>query len=99
MLAEKTKFMLLPPHQNAGQNRDLKIANRSIENVSHFKYLGTTVTNEKFIQEDIKRRLNSGNACNHSVQYVLPSRLSENIKVRTYKTITIFFQLCFGTCH
>jgi hypothetical protein len=26
-------------HQNAGQNRDMKIANRSFENVSQFKYL------------------------------------------------------------
>jgi hypothetical protein len=32
-----------------------------------FKYLGTTVTNQKLIQEEIKGRLNSGNACYHSV--------------------------------
>jgi hypothetical protein len=40
-----------------------------------FKYLGTTVTNQNLIQEDIKRRLNSGNACYHSVQNLLSSRL------------------------
>jgi hypothetical protein len=43
---EKTKYMLLSRHQNAGQNRDIKIANRLFENVSQFRYLGTTVTNK-----------------------------------------------------
>jgi hypothetical protein len=53
--------------QNVGQNRDIQIAIRSFENVSQFKFLGTTVTNQNLIQEEIKRRLNSGNACHHSV--------------------------------
>jgi hypothetical protein len=30
---EKAKYMLLPLHQNVGQNRDIKIANRSYENL------------------------------------------------------------------
>jgi hypothetical protein len=71
---EKTKNILLSRHQNVGQNRNIKIANRSFENVSKFKYLGTTVTNQKSIQEEIKRRLSSGNACYHSVQSLLSSR-------------------------
>jgi hypothetical protein len=40
------------------QNWDIKIANRLFENVSQFKYLGATVTNQNLIQEEIKRRLN-----------------------------------------
>jgi hypothetical protein len=52
--------------------------------------LGTTITNEKLIQEELKRRLNSCNACCHSVQNLLFSRLlSKNIKVRTHKTIIL----------
>jgi hypothetical protein len=39
---EKTKYMLLSRHHNAGQNHDTKIANRCFENVAQFKYLGTT---------------------------------------------------------
>jgi hypothetical protein len=72
---QKTKYMLLSRYKNVGHNRDIKIANRSFENVPQFKYLGTTVTNQNLIQEEIKRRLNSGNACYHSVQNLLSSRL------------------------
>jgi hypothetical protein len=46
--------MLLSGHQNVGQNLGIQIANRSFEHVSQFKYLGTTVTNENFIQEEIE---------------------------------------------
>jgi hypothetical protein len=31
--AEKTKYVLPYRHQNAGQNHDIKTANRSLENV------------------------------------------------------------------
>jgi hypothetical protein len=55
--------MLLSYHQNTGQNHDIKIANRSFENVAQFRYLGMTVTNQNLIEEEIKWRLNSGNAC------------------------------------
>jgi hypothetical protein len=82
--------MSLSRHQNTGQNQDIKIANRSFENVAQLKYFGTTVTNQNLIQEEIKRRLNSGNACYHSVQNLLSSRLlSKNVRIRIYKTITL----------
>jgi hypothetical protein len=55
--------MLLSHHQNAGQNHDKKIGNRHFENVTQFRYLGTMITNQNLIQEEIKRRLYSGNAC------------------------------------
>jgi hypothetical protein len=42
--------MLLSRHQNVGQNRDMKIENRSFENLSHFKHLGTTVKNQNLIR-------------------------------------------------
>jgi hypothetical protein len=51
---EKTKYMLLSRHQNAGQNHDIKIANRCFENVEQFRYLGTTITNQNLIQEEIE---------------------------------------------
>jgi hypothetical protein len=65
--------MLLSHHQNAGKNYDIKIANGFFENVAQFKYLGTSIANQILIQEEIKRRLNSGNACYHSIQNLLSS--------------------------
>jgi hypothetical protein len=65
--AEKTKYMLLSHHQNAGQNHNIKIANRCFENVAQSIYLGTTATNQNLVQEEIKRKLNSGNAYYRSV--------------------------------
>jgi hypothetical protein len=48
---------------------------------------GRHKTNQNLIQEEIKRRLNSGNACYHSVQSFLSSRLlSKNLKIRIYNT-------------
>jgi hypothetical protein len=82
--------MPLSRHQNAGQNHDIKIGNSWFENVAQLRYLGTTIANENLIQEENKRRLNSGNICYHSVQNLLFSRLlSKNIKVRIYKTIIL----------
>jgi hypothetical protein len=58
--------------------------------LEQFRYLGTTITNQNLIQEEIKRRLNSGNACYHSVQNLLSSRLlPKNIKIRIYETIIL----------
>jgi hypothetical protein len=45
-------------HQDAGKNHNIKIGNRSSENVSQFEYLRVAVTNQNFIQEEIKKRLN-----------------------------------------
>jgi hypothetical protein len=82
--------MLVSRDQNAGQTREIKIGNRSFENLSQLKYLGTKGTNENVIQEEIKRRMNSGNASYHSAQNLLSSRLlSKNIKVRIFKTIIL----------
>jgi hypothetical protein len=49
--------------------------------MAQFKYLGMAVTNQHLIQEEIKRRLNSGNACYPSVQNLSSSRLSKNVRV------------------
>jgi hypothetical protein len=63
----------------------MKIDNSSFDRVEEFKYLGTTLTHQKSVQEEIQSRLNSGNAFYHSVQNILPSIfVSKNTYIRVY---------------
>jgi hypothetical protein len=66
--------MIMSRHQNSEQNQNIRIANEWFENVATFKYLGTTLTNQNDIHDEIKSRLNSRNSCYHSVQNLLSSR-------------------------
>jgi hypothetical protein len=70
------------------------ITYRFFENVAQFKYLETTVTNQILVPEEIKRRLNSGNAFYHLVHNFLPFRLlSKNVKIKVQKTIILLVVL------
>ena len=63
-------------------SHSMKIDNSSFEMVEEFKYLGTTLTNQNSIQEEIESRLESGNACYNSVQNRLSSSLlSTNLEI------------------
>jgi hypothetical protein len=73
--AEKTKYMIMSHYLNSGQNHNIRIANESFQNVEKFKYLGTLLTNQNDIHDEIKSRLNLGNACYYSVQNLLSSHL------------------------
>jgi len=68
--------------QNAGGIHSVTMNNSTFERVEEFKYLGTNLKNQNAIQEEIKSRLRSGNACYYSVQNLLSSRLlSEKLKI------------------
>ncbi|KAJ4452210.1 hypothetical protein ANN_03728 [Periplaneta americana] len=87
---EKTKYMIMFRDQNIVRNATIKIGDLSFEEVEKFKYLGATVTNQNDTREEIKRRINMGNACYYSVEKLLSSSLlSKNLKVRIYKTVIL----------
>ncbi|KAJ4436489.1 hypothetical protein ANN_16520 [Periplaneta americana] len=87
---EKTKYMIMSRDENIVRNGNIKIGNLSFEEVEKFKYLGATVTNINDTREEIKRRINMGNACYYSVEKLLSSSLlSKNQKVRIYKTVIL----------
>jgi hypothetical protein len=93
--AEKTKYMIMSRYPNSGQSQNIRIANESFENVAEFKYLGTTLTNQNDIHDEIKSRLNSGNASYYSVQNLLSFRLiSRNLNIKIYKTVILPVVLC-----
>jgi hydroxymethylpyrimidine pyrophosphatase-like HAD family hydrolase len=87
---DKTKYMLMSRSQKTGQKHSTKIGNRSFEDAAKFIYFGKTLTDQNHMHEEIKSRLNSGNACCRSVQSLRSSRLlSRNLKVKIYNTIIV----------
>jgi hypothetical protein len=82
--------MIMSRYPNSGQNQNIRIANESLEKVAKFKYLGMTLTNQNDIPDEIKSRLNSGNAFYYSVQNLLSSCLiSKNLKIKIHKTVIL----------
>jgi len=55
--ADKTKYMVMSQDRKAGRGHSVKIDNSSIERGEEFKCLGTTLTDQNSIQEEIKSRL------------------------------------------
>ncbi|KAJ4438045.1 hypothetical protein ANN_13984 [Periplaneta americana] len=87
---EKTKYMIMSRDENIVRNGNIKIGNLSFEEVEKFKYLEATATNINDTWEEIKHRINMGNAYYYSVEKILSSSLlSKNLKVRIYKTVIL----------
>jgi hypothetical protein len=77
-------------YQTAGQSNYIRVANKSFEKEAKFKYVGATLMDQNCIHEEIRSRLNLGNACYHAVQNLLSSHLlSRNVKIKIYKTIIL----------
>jgi len=82
--------MVMSRDQNAEQNRNIKIYNKSFERMEQLKNFVTTLTNQNSILEEIENRLKSWNACHHLVQNLLPcSLIPKNIKIKIYRTIIL----------
>ena len=59
---DKARYMVMSRDQNAGRSHSMNTDNSPFEMVEELKYLGTTSTYENAVEEEIKRRLKSGNA-------------------------------------
>jgi hypothetical protein len=87
---ENIKCMLMSRSQNIRQKHSIKRANGSFADVAKFRYLGTTVTDQNCMHEEINNRLNSGNACYNLVQSLSSTcLLCRNVKFMIYKTIIL----------
>jgi len=51
--ADKIKYMVMLRDENAGESHSMNIDNSSFARVEEFKYLGTTLTNQNSVQEEI----------------------------------------------
>ncbi|KAJ4426767.1 hypothetical protein ANN_26566 [Periplaneta americana] len=84
---EKTKCMIMSRDQNIVRNENIKIGDLSFEEVEKFQIFGVTVTNINYAREEIKCKINMGNACYYSIEkLLLPSLLlkkSEEHRRRT----------------
>jgi hypothetical protein len=88
--AEKTKYMIMSCHLNSGQNQNIRTANESFVDVAKFEHLGMILMNQNDIHDEIKSRLNLGNACYYSVQNLLSFCLiSKNLKIKINKTVIL----------
>jgi len=74
--------------QSVGQNHKLMIPNKFFKSVANVKCSGMTVTNKICVHEEISGKLNTVNACNHSVQNLLSfCLLSKTLKIKIHKTV------------
>jgi hypothetical protein len=68
----------------------MKTDNRSFEMVVDFKYLGKQFNKSNSVQEKIRSKLKSANACYQSVQNIVSSSLlSKNLNIKVYRTIIL----------
>ncbi|KAJ4446039.1 hypothetical protein ANN_12725 [Periplaneta americana] len=90
---EKTNYTIISGDENIVRNGNIKIGNVSFEEVEKFKYLEAIVTNINDTQEEIKHRINMENACYYSVEKLLSSLLSKNLKLEFIKQL--YYRLFF----
>ena len=88
--------MAVSQDQNVRRSHNIKIDNSSFKTTEKSKYMGTTLTYQNSIQEEMKGRLKSRNTCYHSMQNRLSSSLlSKNIKIKIHGTL-FFPVVLFG---
>ena len=71
-------------------NEHIKIGSNFYEKVKTFKYLGSLLKNQNYIQQEKKNRIKAGNSCCYSVQHSCLLYVSLRIrKMKIYETIIL----------
>jgi len=84
--ADKNMYMGMSGDHYARRNHDINIHNSSFGKVQQIKCLGTTLTYQISIQENIESRLKSGNECCRSVHNLLSSSLlSKDMEINSFQ--------------
>ena len=84
----KTKYMEIGRHRGMIPNAPIKIGSNSYEKVKNLKYLGSLLSNQNTIQEEIKCRLKAQNSVYYLVQTLMSSGLlCKYLKIKMYKII------------
>jgi hypothetical protein len=82
--SEETNYVVMSRYRIAGRSHNMKTVNNLFERVEEFRHLETTLINQNSIQEEIKNKSNSVNACLYSVRNRLFSYLlSKSLKIKT----------------
>jgi len=90
--ADKNKCMLMFRDKDPRRSHNTKTENSTSEIVESFIYLGTKLTNQNCIQDEIKSRLQSGNVCYHSMQDLLfSSLLPKHLKIKISENYNFAF--------
>jgi hypothetical protein len=87
--ADKPKYMVMSQDQNAGRRHSIKIDNSSFRRVEQFKYLGTSLTKQNSINEEIKSRLNHTMLATFGAESLFSRLLYTNFKIKMYRTIIL----------
>ena len=83
---QKTKIMKVTRHEKVLGN--IRCGNMDLEAVDNFKYLGSTVTAENRVEEEVKLRIATAARCSWSMNKILTSNmLSRKTKLKTYAAI------------
>jgi hypothetical protein len=85
---DKTMYMLSSRKSSSGQDRNIIINGATYKKCSSFKYLGSLITEDNNMKEEIRSRIAGGNRCYLALQRIFKARsLSKNLKLKVYRTI------------
>jgi hypothetical protein len=77
--------MVMSRDQNAEENNNIQIGNKSFETMEQFKYLGTILRMKFSLMKKLRADSTSGNACYYSVQNIFrTSLLPKSVKIKIY---------------